>query len=75
MDQFFSAARMSQSKTLSTLPTRRQTRQPRKCWTKNPEQQSRLPRCKAAEKLQVYRYLGDEADELCNSLWKEVKSD
>ena len=34
-----------------------------------------FPDAKQLKNCEVYRYLGDEADELYNSLWKEVKSD
>ena len=34
-----------------------------------------FPNAKQLKNCEVYRYLGDEADELYNSLWKEVKSD
>ena len=34
-----------------------------------------FPDARQLKNCEVYRYLGDEADELYNSLWKEVKSD
>ena len=34
-----------------------------------------FPDAKQLKNCEVYRYLGDEADELYNSLWKELKSD